>query len=150
MESRVEKAKELFKSGYNCSQAVFMTYADLFGVDFDTAAKISAGLGGGVGRLREVCGAVTGMSLLAGLKYGATDGKDAGAKQQTYEVVRKLVDEFKKTNKSIVCRELLGLAQAEKSAAPEERTEEYYKKRPCVEIVADAARAVETVLFSQD
>lgn len=150
MESRVEKAKELFKSGYNCSQAVFMTYADLFGMDADTAAKVSAGLGGGVGRLREVCGAVTGMSLLAGLKYGATDGKDSGAKQQTYEVVRELVDEFKKTNKSIVCRELLGLAQAEKSAEPEKRNEEYYKKRPCVEIVADAARAVEAVLFAED
>ncbi|MCR4925630.1 MAG: C-GCAxxG-C-C family protein [Clostridiales bacterium] len=149
MESRVEKAKELFKSGYNCSQSVFMAYADLFDMDNATAAKISAGLGGGVGRMREVCGAVTGMTLLAGLKYGATEGDDTESKQKTYEVVRALSEEFKKTNPSIICKELLGLAQAEKSAKPEERTQEYYQKRPCVEIVGDAAKAVEKILFSE-
>ena len=146
-ESRVDKAVELFMKGFNCSQAVFMAYADLFGMDDETAARVSAGLGGGVGRLRETCGAVTAMAMLAGMKYGAVDGKDSQNKQKTYEIVREMVDEFKKTHSSIICRELLELQQAEKSAKPDERTPEYYKKRPCVKNVEDAAKAVEKVLF---
>lgn len=147
IESRVDKARELFKSGFNCSQAVFSAYADLFGMDFETAVRVSVGLGGGVGRLRETCGAVTGMAMLAGLKYADAENNTPQSKQKTYEIVREMVDEFKKTNRSVVCRELLGLTQAEKSTKPDERNGEYYSKRPCAEIVADAARAVEKVLL---
>lgn len=150
MSERVEKAVELFKSGFNCSQSVFAAYADLFGMDTDTALKVSAGLGGGVGRSREVCGAVSAAAMLVGMKYGATDGDDSEAKQLTYAVVQQVIAEFKQTNPSIVCRELLNLPENTVSdPKPEARTESYYKKRPCAELVADSARAVEKILFKE-
>ena len=150
MSERVEKAVELFKSGFNCSQAVFAAYADLFGMDEEIALKVSAGLGGGVGRSREVCGAVCGAAMLAGLKYGATDGGDSEAKQRTYAVVQQIIAEFRQTNRSIICRELLGLTQdGNTDPRPEARTAEYYKKRPCADIVADSAKAVEKILFKE-
>ena len=150
MSERVEKAVELFKSGFNCSQSVFAAYADLFGMDTDTALKVSAGLGGGVGRSREVCGAVSAAAMLAGMKYGATDGEDSESKQRTYAVVQQIIAEFKQTNPSIVCRELLGLPEAVNTdPKPEARTEHYYKKRPCADLVADSARAVEKILFKE-
>lgn len=144
-----ERAKALFLEGYNCSQAVFAAYAPLFGMDKETALRASAGLGGGVGRMREVCGTVTGAAMVAGLKYGAVRGDDRDAKKETYEKVRAIADEFKKENPSIVCRELLGLSQAEKSAEPEKRDAGYYKKRPCVQLVEDASLALEKILFSE-
>lgn len=148
MSQRVDRAEELFRLGYNCSQAVFAAYADLFGIDFDTALKISAGLGGGCGRQREVCGTVTGATLAIGMKFGATDGADKEQKKLCYEKVREFSDEFRRKNPSIVCRELLGLTEAEKTAKPEERTEQYYKKRPCVQLVKDSAEALEKILFN--
>lgn len=111
MSERSEKAVELFKSGYNCSQAVFAAYADLFGFDEDTALKVSAGLGGGVGRSREVCGTVSAAAMLIGMKYGATDGDDTEGKKLCYYKVQEFIAEFKKVNPSIVCRELLGLSR---------------------------------------
>lgn len=150
MSDRTEKAVELFKSGFNCSQSVFAAYADIFGMDEETALKVSAGLGGGVGRSREVCGAVCGAAMLAGLACGATEGGDREGKQHCYEVVREIMDEFKKTNGSVICRELLGLENGKNTGAgPEERTPEYYKKRPCVRLVEDAALAVEKVLLKE-
>lgn len=150
MSERIDKAVELFKSGFNCSQSVFAAYADLFGMDTDTALKVSAGLGGGVGRSREVCGAVSAAAMLVGMKYGATDGGDSEAKQRTYAVVQQVIAEFKKTNPSIVCRELLNLEEAvSTNPVPEARTEQYYKKRPCAEIVEDSAKAVEKILFKE-
>ena len=147
MSERSEKAEELFKQGYNCSQSVFAAYADIFGIDTETALKISAGLGGGCGRQRELCGAVSGATLAIGMKFGSTDGADSDGKKLCYEKVREFTDEFKKTNPSIVCRELLGLAQAEGSATPEKRTDSYYKKRPCVQIVKDSAEALEKIIL---
>lgn len=148
MSQRTDKAVELFKSGFNCSQAVFAAFAPDFGMDEETALKVSAGLGGGVGRSREVCGAVCGASMVVGLKYGATKGEDAESKAKCYEVVQEIIAEFKKTNPSIVCRELLSLGEGENTnPTPEARTQQYYKKRPCVQIVEDAARAVEKILF---
>ena len=150
MSERTDKAVELFKSGFNCSQSVFAAYADLFGMDTDAALKVSAGLGGGVGRSREVCGAVSAAAMLVGMKYGATDGEDSEAKQRTYAVVQQIIAEFRKTNPSIVCRELLGLEEAvSTNPVPEARTEQYYKKRPCAEIVEDSAKAVEKILFKE-
>lgn len=148
MSDRVERAVELFKSGFNCSQSVFAAFAGEFGMDEETALKVSAGLGGGVGRAREVCGAVSGAAMLAGFKYGATDADDAEAKQRCYAVVQQIIAEFKENNPSIVCRELLALNEgANTDPKPEARTQQYYQKRPCVQLVEDAARAVEKVLF---
>ena len=150
MSQRTEKAVELFKSGFNCSQAVFAAFAEDFGMDEETALKVSAGLGGGVGRAREVCGTVTGAALVAGMKYGATDGADAEGKKKCYEVVQQLIEEFKKENPSIVCRELLGLNETNHTnPVPEARTDGYYKKRPCVQLVEDSARAVEKIIFEE-
>ncbi len=137
-----DRAVELFLEGKNCSQAVFAAFAPDLGLSEETALAVSIGLGGGVGRMREVCGAVSGSAMLVGLKYPELD------KTEVYERVRMIVDEFKKTNYSIVCKELLGLSKPETSSVPEARTEEYYKKRPCVKIVEDAALAVEKVLFA--
>lgn len=136
-----DRAVTLFLKGYNCSQAVFAAFATDLGLTEETALAVSIGLGGGVGRMREVCGAVSGSAMVVGLKYPELD------KTGAYEKVRAIADEFKKTNRSIVCKELLGLTNAEKSAVPEARTEEYYKKRPCVKIVEDAALATEKILF---
>ncbi len=147
MISRVDDAVAMFEEGYNCAQAVFATYADLFGMDKETALKVSCSMGGGMGRMREVCGTVSGMSLLAGLKEGNIDPKDQEAKRANYELVRLMADKFKEENGSIVCRELLGLETREASAAPEERTKQYYQKRPCKELVEQAARIVEEILF---
>lgn len=148
MSQRTDKAVELFKSGFNCSQAVFAAFAGEFGMDEETALKVSAGLGGGVGRSREVCGAVSGAAMLVGFKYGAINSDDAEAKAKCYAVVQEIIAEFKQTNPSIVCRELLSLDDGENTnPTPEARTQQYYKKRPCVQIVEDAARAVEKILF---
>ena len=138
-----DRAIELFMEGKNCSQAVFTAFATDLGLSEETALAISVGLGGGVGRMREVCGAVSGSAMLVGLKYPEYD------KTQVYEKVRAIADEFKKTNHSIVCKELLGLSKPENSSVPEARTQEYYQKRPCVKIVEDAALATEKILFGE-
>lgn len=148
MSAHSDRAAELFKQGFNCSQAVFAAFCDEFDMDEETALKVSAGLGGGVGRLREVCGTVTGASMVAGMLYGATDGSDHEKKALTYQKVQQIVDEFKKLNPSIVCRELLGLSPiASTPPTPEHRTDEFYKKRPCAQLVEDSAKAVDKILF---
>ena len=143
MSKRSDRAVELFKEGKNCSQAVFTAFATELGLTEEMALSISVGLGGGVGRMREVCGAISGSAMVVGLKYPEYD------KTQVYEKVRAIADEFKKTNPSIVCKELLGLTKAENSSVPEARTNEYYKKRPCVQIIEDAALATEKILFGE-
>lgn len=149
MESRVAEAVALFESGYNCAQSVFAAYADLFGMDKETALKLSSPMGAGIGRMREVCGTVSGMSLLLGLKEGNADAADETAKKRVYEVTRRMADRFKEENGSIICRELLGIAGREKSAAPSQRTKEYYMTRPCSRLVASAAQIVEEVLLAE-
>lgn len=139
-----DRAIELFMEGKNCSQAVFAAFAPDLGLSEEMALAVSIGLGGGVGRMREVCGAISGSAMVVGLKYPELD------KTEVYQLVRQIMDEFKKTNHSIVCKELLGLVEAEKSSTPEARTPEYYKKRPCVKIVEDAALATEKVLFTEE
>lgn len=138
-----ERAVELFKQGNNCSQAVFAAFATEFGLSEEMALNISIGLGGGVGRMREVCGAVSGSAMVVGLVHPEYD------KAEVYEKVRLIADEFKKTNPSIVCKELLGLSKPENLSKPDERTNEYYQKRPCVKIVEDAAKATEKILFGE-
>lgn len=138
-----DRAAQLFMEGKNCSQAVFVAFATDLGLSEETALAISIGLGGGVGRMREVCGAVSGSAMVVGLKYPEL------SKAEVYEKVRLIADEFKKTNPSIVCKELLGLSKSETSSVPEARTQEYYQKRPCVKIVEDAALATEKILFGE-
>lgn len=148
MESKREKAMALFKEGYNCSQAVFAAYAEDYGIDKELALRLSASFGGGMGRMREVCGAFSGMLMVAGLETGTVVGKDADGKKANYDKVQELARIFKENNGSLYCRELLGLVpkQAEagegskefKDTTPEKRTEGYYKKRPCIELVGMA------------
>lgn len=140
MEDRVQKAVDLFEQGYNCSQSVLGAFADLYGMDENIAFRISAPFGGGIGRMRETCGAACGLFMLVGLDKGNVV-PDTKIKAETYKLVQKLADEFKKRNGSICCGELLGLKKnAAISYTPEERTKEYYKKRPCVKIVEEAAK----------
>lgn len=148
MESRVQDAVMLFESGFNCAQSVFAAYADLFGMDRETALKLACPMGAGVGRMREVCGPVSAMAMLSGLKMGNTDPSDEEAKTRSYEIVRKMSDAFREKRGSIICRELLGMpASVTESARPSQRTAAYYATRPCSHIVAEAARIVEEMLL---
>jgi C_GCAxxG_C_C family probable redox protein len=142
IEERVEQARELFKQGYNCAQAVAVAYADVLNIDERQVAILSAPFGGGLGRLREVCGAVSGMSLLAGTLAPSADPTDKASKQRTYALVQNFAEQFRKENGAIVCRELLGLTVQKEDPTPSDRTEAYYKKRPCVDLVECAARIV--------
>lgn len=142
VQEREQRARSLFLAGYNCCQSVVLAYADYFGLEEPLAARLSASLGGGMGRLREVCGAVSGMALLAGLMAPADDPTDRAARTANYALVQHLAEGFRQENGAIVCRELLGLGQTREEPAPSERTPEYYRKRPCVEYVATAARLV--------
>lgn len=137
------KAEENFKKGYNCSQAVFLAFEDLHGIDSVTAAKLSSSFGGGMGRLREVCGAVSGMFLVAGALYGYESPEDFQGKKEHYERIQQLAKAYEAENGSIICRELLGLTQKREEPVPEKRTQEYYKKRPCGELVRIAAAIME-------
>ena len=142
-----EKAKQLFMEGYNCSQAVLGAFCDECGMDFETAMKLSSSFGGGMGRLREVCGAVSGMFMVAGVLYGYDDPKDYEAKKVHYERIQQLAKEYELRNGSIVCRQLLGLGEGKDVPTPEKRTEEYYKKRPCAELVGMAAAIMEQYIL---
>lgn len=149
MKSRIAQAVSTFESGFNCCQSVFVTYADLFGMDRETALKLSCSMGGGIGRMREVCGTVSAMALLTGLKCGNTDPENEAAKTANYEMVRKLADAFQEKQNTIICRELIGIKEREESAAPSERTAQYYAKRPCSNLVACAAGIVEEMLLPE-
>ena len=142
IDERVALARELFTSGYNCAQSVFIAYRDLAKMDEQTAATISAPFGGGMGRLREVCGAVSGMTMCAGYIAPNAQPNDNVNKKLCYSMVQELAEKFRQENGAIVCRELLGLSQQKDNPTPSERTAEYYRKRPCVEYVATAARIV--------
>ena len=150
MEERIEKAVSLFKEGYNCSQSVVAAFADLYGFTEEQALKMSASFGGGIGRMRQTCGAACGLFLLAGLESGCTEGKNREGKEANYKMVQEFAEEFKKRNGSLICAELLGLAKnAPTPATPEARTAEYYKKRPCVKMVEEAARIFAEFLESK-
>ena len=141
IESRAERAVELFKEGYNCSQAVFASCADLYGIEDEALAlRLSASFGGGMGRMRLVCGAASGMFMLAGLHNGSATPHDNEGKMANYAFVQQLAGEFKGKYGSLICAELLGLAPKPEDPKPAERTQQYYEKRPCSEMVAEAVR----------
>ncbi len=140
LEQRIEKAVEQFKSGFNCAQSVVTAFADLYGFTEEQALHMSASFGGGIGRMRMTCGAACGLFMLAGLEKCALEGKDRASKAENYALVQQLATEFSKRNGSIICAELLGLKKPEGSYMPEERTQQYYAKRPCARMVEEAAR----------
>ncbi len=146
--TRPEQAYENFLTGYNCCQSIAVAYADVLGLSPEMAARLSSGFGGGMGRLREVCGAVSGMVFVASAVKGYSDPKDFAKKKELYALVQKLAGEFERENGSIVCRELLGLQVKKEDPTPSQRDEGYYKKRPCPKLIYLAAQILERELFS--
>lgn len=152
LNERVERAVENFMAGYGCCQSVVAAFADLYGLDELQAKKIAAGFGGGVGRLRMMCGAVSGIVMLVGLDCGQTEGNDRDGKSACYKVVQQLLAQSEAENGSLICAEILGLNGHEKAhssyvASP--RTAEYYKQRPCAAKVESAARIFANYLRSK-
>ena len=147
MDKFSEKAADNFKQGYNCAQSVFLAFADELGFDDETALKLSSSFGGGMGRLREVCGAVTAIFAVAGLKKGYTTPDDDNIKTKHYELIQSLAEDFNAKFGTIICRELLELPEGKDSPTPSKRTEEYYQTRPCEAFIRYAAEIVEKRLL---
>ena len=137
-----------FKQGYNCAQSVFLTFADDIGFDRETALKLSSSFGAGMGRLREVCGAVTAMFAIAGLKHGYISPLDDNLKMKHYELIQKLAKSFESKFDTIICHELLGLPRGADSPQPSQRTDSYYKNRPCEDFISFAAEVIEKELLN--
>lgn len=142
-----EIAKNNFMQGYNCAQAVLLAFCDDLGFDEQTALMLASPFGGGIGRMREVCGTVTGMYMALGLARGYSDSKDNADKKRVYSEVQQLAERFKEDNGSIICRDLLGMrAKAKDNPTPSERTEKYYAARPCPELCRYAADLLDEYL----
>lgn len=137
-----QKAYELFREGCNCSQSVFAAFSDVTGIEQKTAVRMSSSFGGGIGRLREVCGAFSGMLMVAGCLYGYDNVKDYNIKSEHYKLVQELAARFKAETGSYICREHLGLTGASSPESPV-RTEEFYKKRPCGNLIMTAAKIMD-------
>ena len=144
--TRKEKAMQSFLDGYNCAQCMMVAFEDMITIDLDTALKIASPFGGGMGRLREVCGSVSGMFMVLGYLKGYSEPGDYAGKKELYEHIQELARRYEEANGSIICRELLGLNVKKEEATPEKRTEEYYKKRPCAEKIGSAAEILEAYL----
>lgn len=137
--THAELAEKNFSEGMTCSQAVLLAFSDVTGLDKDVALRISSSFGGGMGRLREVCGAVSGMFMVAGLLYGGDLSQDRSAKAAHYARIQELAAAFREENGSIICRQLLACVPQTAGAVPEERSPQYYKKRPCAQYCYEAA-----------
>ena len=140
-----ERAVSLFMEGYSCAQSVFGAFSDVTGLDFDTAMRLSSSFGGGMGRMREVCGTCSGMFMVLGLLFGHSD-PDPQKKAAVYARVQDVANRFRERNKTIICRELLAGIQADDRPIPDARTAEYYKIRPCARFVSDAAEILDEYL----
>lgn len=143
--TRAEKAKENFQNGYNCAQAVALAFSDLIDLDEKQIALLTSGYGGGLGRMREVCGSISGAVFVLNALYGYDDPKDFESKKQLYADVQQICNSFKEINGTIICRELLGIDGAS-SPTPEKRTQEYYQKRPCACLVEDSAQILDNFI----
>ena len=153
LEDRIQRSVELFMQGYGCCQSVVCAFSDLYGLDEEMAFRIAAGFGGGVGRLRMMCGTVSALVILAGLEKGQTRGEDREGKAACYQLVRQLLETFKQRNGSVICAELLqmqGVKAETNTAQPDERNAEYYRVRPCARKVESAARVFAEYLESQN
>lgn len=142
--NRAEKAAELFLNGYNCAQAVAVAFCDLTGMEDKMTAKLASSFGGGMGRMREVCGAVSGMLMVAGLLYGYDACDDDESKKAHYTLVQELAGRFREQTGSIVCREILKNPPTD--PAPTPRTEAYYRQRPCARMVYLATQILDTYI----
>ncbi len=138
-----KRAVELFRCGCNCSQAVFAAFSDVTGIDEKTAMRMSSSFGGGLGRLREVCGAVSGISLAAGCLWGYDDLEDKSLKTEHYKLVSGMANKFSDIFGTYICREILSLKEYKYSPVAEERTPEFYANRPCEKCIAAAARILD-------
>ena len=137
----VTLAAELFLEGFNCAQAVAVAFCDVTGMDQKTAAKLASPFGGGMGRMREVCGAVSGMYMVLGTLYGYDNSDEDSKKKNLYKQVQALAEQFKQENGSIICREILKNPPSDPNPSP--RTAEYYAKRPCAKMVMTAAKLMD-------
>ena len=147
--NRADRAEELFREGYNCSQSVFAAFADVLGLTVEQAALESSAFGGGVGGMREICGAVSGMVLLVGRLCGYSDPKEYEGKKAMYHLIQEMSQQFEQEMGSIICRDLLGIKKGESLPEPSVRTEEYYQQRPCVKACRVAAKIASEMLEEQ-
>ena len=145
--SRAEKAKGYFLEGYACSQAVALAFVDVCGVNDETLAKMTLPFGGGMGRLRMTCGAVSGMAMVIGLVFAEAENTPEN-KRNTYMIVQELCGKFKEQCGSLICAELLAgmKVPVEIGGEAEARTKEYYQKRSCADMVGIAANILESYL----
>lgn len=149
MEDYGKKAAENFRNGYNCAQSVLLTFAKVVGLQDEDALKLASSFGGGMGRLREVCGAVSAMFMVAGFLRGYTTPNNDTIKAQHYEFIQNLAKKFKEKHGTIICRELLELEDETTSPIPSKRTEEYYTSRPCEQFIRTAAEIVVSDILSK-
>ena len=140
------RAEALFYEGYNCSQAVFCAFCDRTGLSLDEAARLSSSFGGGMGRLREVCGTVSGALLALGMLHGYASPADPEAKAKHYRLVQEYARRFREKNGSIICRELLKDVPVTPGDTPEARTPEFYARRPCLRLAGEAAAILDDIL----
>ncbi|WP_295090392.1 C-GCAxxG-C-C family protein [Ruminococcus sp.] len=141
--NHADKACELFAGGLNCAQSVFTAFTDITGIDRDLAVRLSSSFGGGIGRMREVCGACSAMFMIAGILYGPDESFSHEDKTQHYRRIQELAADFKEKHGTIICRELLKELSVTSNPEPEKRTEKYYKVRPCVRFVRTAAEILD-------
>ena len=150
MTAHEEEARRLFYKGCNCSQAVFAAFCDLLGLEEADALKMSASFGGGFGRMREVCGAVCGMTMAYSFLYGYSDLSEPGPKIENYQAVARMMERFKEEMGSYVCKDLLGLKEFVYDPVPKPRTEEFYKTRQCLKCVMTAARILDEEIVRRE
>lgn len=149
VEERVNLAMNNFTEGYNCAQAVALAFADLTNIPADELTRLASSFGGGMGRLREVCGAVSAMFMIVGLLYGYDTPSDGPDKAKHYARIQELAELFENEHDSIVCRELRGLSVKRESFIPEKRTKKYYEERPCKNLVGTAAQILACYINEQ-
>ncbi len=151
VKERRDSAMEIFRRGYNCCQAVLLAFEDITGLDSDSLVKIGSGLGGGVARMRDVCGTVSGMAIVCGFICPSDDPQDQSKRKACYSLVQRLAGEFRDLNGSVVCRELLGLEGVGwQKPEPSARGAQFYKKRPCEQLVGDSAAIIAAYLYDKN
>ena len=150
MTAHEKEARRLFYQGCNCSQAVFAAFSDLLGLEEATALRMSASFGGGFGRMREVCGAVCGMTMAYSFLYGYSDLSDPGPKIENYQTVARMMERFREEMGSYVCKDLLGIREFTYDPVPKPRTPEFYETRPCLKCVMTAARILDEEIARRD
>lgn len=144
--TRADLGEALFREGYNCSQSVFGAFLDVTGMDKKEAMRYASPFGAGFGKLREVCGAISGMTMVAGFVMGYDNPKERDGKIALYKAIQEMTAQFKERNETIICRELLHLQPGEDLPEPAVRTEEYYRSRPCIRVIRDAIEITEAYL----